>query len=82
MAADLSNTIVDVPGIKIGHSTNLKAVTGCTVVLCEKGAVAGIDQRGGGPGTKETDLLKPVNNVQKVHAVMLAGGTEPTALAR
>ena len=75
MIADSSNSIVDVPGIKIGHSTDLKAVTGCTVILCEKGAVAGVDQRGGGPGTKETDLLKPVNSVQKVHAIMLAGGS-------
>ena len=75
MAAALTNSIVDVPGIKIGHSTDLEAITGCTVVLCEKGAVAGVDQRGGGPGTRETDLLKPVNNVQKVHAVMLSGGS-------
>jgi len=75
MSAAPTNSIVDVPGIKIGHSTDLEAVTGCTVVLCEKGAVAGVDQRGGGPGTRETDLLKPVNNVQKVHAVMLSGGS-------
>ncbi len=75
MAALLTNSIVDVPGIKIGHATDLEAITGCTVVLCEKGAVAGVDQRGGGPGTRETDLLKPINNVQKVHAVMLSGGS-------
>jgi L-aminopeptidase/D-esterase-like protein len=75
MAAILTNSIVDVPGIKIGHATDLEAITGCTVVLCEKGAVAGVDQRGGGPGTRETDLLKPINNVQKVHAVMLSGGS-------
>lgn len=75
MPSPFTNSIVDVPGIKIGHSTDFDAITGCTVVLCEEGAIAGVDQRGGGPGTKETDLLNPVNNVQKVHAIMLSGGS-------
>lgn len=71
----LRNSITDVPGIEVGHSQNKKALTGCTVVLCRKGAVAGVDVRGGAPGTRETDLLSPINLVQKIHAVLLAGGS-------
>ena len=71
----MENSITDIPGIKIGHSQDLEGITGCTVILCEKGATGGVDQRGGGPGTRETDLLKPTNNVEKVHAVLLAGGS-------
>jgi L-aminopeptidase/D-esterase-like protein len=71
----LNNTITDVPGIEVGHAQNEEALTGCTVVLCRKGAAAGVDVRGGAPGTRETDLLNPVNLVQKVHAVLLAGGS-------
>lgn len=71
----MKNAITDIPGIKVGHAHDLEAITGCTVVLCEKGATAGVDQRGGGPGTRETDLLRPTNNVEKVHAVMLSGGS-------
>jgi L-aminopeptidase/D-esterase-like protein len=67
--------ITAVPGIRVGHATNLDGLTGCTVVLCEKGAVGGVDQRGGAPGTRETDLLRPLHLVQKVHAVLLAGGS-------
>ena len=69
------NAITDVPGLQVGHAQDMEALTGCTVVLCRKGAVAGVDQRGGAPGTRETDLLNPINLVQKVHAVMLAGGS-------
>jgi L-aminopeptidase/D-esterase-like protein len=69
------NSITDVPGIRVGHAQDGEALTGCTVILCEKGAVGGVDQRGGAPGTRETDLLKPVNAVEKVHAVLLAGGS-------
>lgn len=65
----------DIPGIKVGHSSNVEAATGCTVIICEKGAAAGVDVRGGAPGTRETDLLDPVNLVQEIHAVMLAGGS-------
>lgn len=68
-------SIINIPGISVGHATNPDAITGCTVILCEKGAVAGIDQRGGGPGTREIALLNPVNHVQKVHAILLAGGS-------
>jgi len=64
-----------VPGIKVGHHTLAERPTGCTVVLAEAGAVAGVDVRGGAPGTRETDLLDPVNMVQKVHAIVLAGGS-------
>jgi L-aminopeptidase/D-esterase-like protein len=70
-----NNTITDVPGIEVGQMQDETALTGCTVVLCRKGAVAGVDVRGGAPGTRETDLLDPVNLVQKVHAVVLAGGS-------
>jgi L-aminopeptidase/D-esterase-like protein len=69
------NSITDVPGIRVGHAQDGEALTGCTVILCEKGVVGGVDQRGGAPGTRETDLLKPVNAVEKVHAVLLAGGS-------
>ncbi len=71
----LAGTITDVPGIRVGHATDWEALTGCTVVLCEKGAVGGVDQRGGAPGTRETDLLRPLHLVQEVHAVLLAGGS-------
>ena len=62
-------------GLKVGHYTLAARPTGCTVVLAEAGAVAGVDVRGGAPGTRETDLLDPVNTVQKVHAVVLSGGS-------
>lgn len=64
-----------VPGIKVGHASDREAVTGCTVVLCPPGTVGGVDVRGGAPGTRETDLLRPMNLVQEVHAVLLAGGS-------
>lgn len=65
----------NIPGIKLGHAQNMKAATGCTVVICENGATAGVDVRGGSPGTRETDLLNPMNLVDKVHAVFLSGGS-------
>jgi L-aminopeptidase/D-esterase-like protein len=71
----LKNAITDVRGIEVGHAQNEEALTGCTVILCRKGAVAGVDVRGGAPGTRETDLLNPVNLVEKVHAIVLAGGS-------
>lgn len=71
----LNHTITDVSGIEIGHAQDDKALTGCTVILCRKGAVAGVDVRGSAPGTRETDLLNPINLVEKVHAVVLAGGS-------
>src|SRR5512134_1743468 len=70
-----ANAITDVRGIEVGHAQDEEALTGCTVILCRHGAVAGVDVRGGAPGTRETDLLNPVNLVEKVHAIILAGGS-------
>jgi L-aminopeptidase/D-esterase-like protein len=69
------NAITDVRGIEVGHAQDEEALTGCTAILCRRGSVAGVDVRGGAPGTRETDLLNPVNLVEKVHAVVLAGGS-------
>jgi len=71
----MKNAITDVPGIKVGHAQNLAAGTGCTVVLCEEGAVTAVDVRGGSPGTRETDCLHPANSVPKAHGVYLSGGS-------
>jgi len=68
-------SITDIEGIKIGHAQDIEGGSGCTVVLCEKGAFAGVDVRGGGPASRETELLKPVNMVEQIHAVMLSGGS-------
>lgn len=65
----------DISGIKVGHAQNFEAATGCTVVLCEKGAVAGVDVRGSSPSTRETDGLNPVNVRDCIHAVLLTGGS-------
>ena len=62
----MHNAITDVEGIKVGHYTDSDGITGCTVVLCEEGAVGGVDVRGSAPGTRETDLMRPVNQVQRV----------------
>lgn len=70
-----NRTITKVPGFLVGHSQDEEALTGCTVILCKKGAIGGVDQRGGAPGTRETDLLRPMHLVEKVHAVVLAGGS-------
>lgn len=67
--------ITDVRGIEVGHHTDTRRPTGCTVVLAREGAVAGVDVRGAAPGTRETDLLAPTNLVERVHAVMLSGGS-------
>src|SRR5574338_1489808 len=72
---ELQNSITDVPGIEVGHAQDGEALTGCTVILCRQGAVCGVDVRGGAPGTRETDLLNPLNLVEKVYALMLAGGS-------
>ena len=67
--------ISDITGFKIGHAQDFDAATGCTVILCERGAVTGVDVRGGSPGTRDTDALNPVNLRQSVHAVILSGGS-------
>jgi L-aminopeptidase/D-esterase-like protein len=69
------DAITDVPGIKVGHAHDVEALTGCTVILCEGGAVGGVDQRGGAPGTRETDPLRPMHLVERVHAIVLSGGS-------
>ena len=69
------NALTDVAGIRVGHYTDREAATGCTVILCEQGAVGGVDVRGSAPGTRETDLLHPMNMVQQIHAVLLSGGS-------
>jgi L-aminopeptidase/D-esterase-like protein len=67
--------ITAVSGIRVGSAQDSKALTGCTVILVEEGATCGVDVRGGAPGTRETDVLDPVNTVDQVHAVVLTGGT-------
>ncbi|GAA0102399.1 P1 family peptidase [Paraclostridium bifermentans] len=69
------NNILDVKGIKVGQVEDKEGLTGCTVIICEDGGVCGVDVRGSAPGTRETDLLDPINMVQKVHAIVLSGGS-------
>jgi len=71
----MRDSIADVPGIRVGNAQNRETARGCTVVLCEKAKTAGVDVRGGSPGTRETDLLNPVNMVQAPHAIYLSGGS-------
>lgn len=75
LPAGLTGSICDVPGIAVGHATDLDAVTGCTVILCDGGTVGGVDVRGAAPGTRETDLLRPENTIEQVNAVLLTGGS-------
>jgi L-aminopeptidase/D-esterase-like protein len=70
-----AGSLTDVPGVRVGHFTDSRRPTGCTVVMTEDDAVAGVDVRGSAPGTRETDLLQPANLVEKVNAVMLSGGS-------
>ncbi len=74
-ARSASGSLVDVAGLEVGNAQDEAGLTGCTVVLCRRGAVGGVDVRGSAPGTRETDLLDPINRVQRVHAVLLAGGS-------
>lgn len=71
----MNRTITSVPGIEAGHYTDLLNATGCTVILCRKGAVGGVDVRGGSPGTRETNLLEPARRVDQLFAVALSGGS-------
>ena len=71
----MNGTLTDVPGLEVGHYTDLTGGTGCTVVLSRDGAVGGVDVRGAAPGTRETDLLRPDNSVERVHGILLSGGS-------
>ncbi len=71
----LNYTLTRIHGIRVGHAQDLDALTGCTVILCPPGTVGGVDQRGGAPGTRETDLLRPLHLVEHVNAILLAGGS-------
>lgn len=68
-------SITEIKGIRIGHAQNMEGGTGCTAIFCPEGVVAGVDVRGGGPATRETDLLNPVNMIEKVHCIMVNGGS-------
>ncbi len=70
-----SSSITDVGGVEVGHFTDSRRPTGCTVIITRAGAVGGVDVRGAAPGTRETDLLHPSNLIDRVHAVLLAGGS-------
>ena len=67
--------ITDIAGLKVGHFTDARRPTGCTVLLCERGVMAGVDVRGAAPGTRETDLLHPLATIETVHALLLTGGS-------
>src|SRR5438445_9729565 len=71
----MATSIADIPGIRVGHWTDLDAATGCTVVLCETAVCAGVDVRGAAPATRETDLLRPGSLVGRAHAILLSGGS-------
>lgn len=71
----MNGTIIDVPGVKVGHAQNQEALTGCSVIMLDQPSVCGVDVRGSAPGTRETDLLDPVNLVNAVHAICLSGGS-------
>ena len=71
----LNSSITAVAGLEAGHYTDRAHGTGCTVIICREGAVGGVDVRGGSPGTRETDLLRPMHRVDRVHAVVLSGGS-------
>jgi L-aminopeptidase/D-esterase-like protein len=69
------SSFLDVPGLKVGHCTDLRRPTGCTVILCEQGAGAAVSVRGYSTGTREIQLLEPLHSIQQVHAILLTGGS-------
>jgi L-aminopeptidase/D-esterase-like protein len=71
----MHDDITDIAGLRVGHDTNVEAGTGCTVILCDLPAIAGVDVRGGAPATREIDLLRPMHMVEEIHAVVLTGGS-------
>ena len=70
-----NQSLTALDGFRVGHAHNLDGPTGCTAIICPPGTVGGVDQRGGAPGTRETDLLRPLHLIEHVHAIMLAGGS-------
>src|SRR5437870_4562552 len=74
-SSPLSGSICDVGGVKVGHYTDLRRPTGCTAILTEEGMTAGVDVRGSAPGTRETDLLNPLNTVETIDGILLSGGS-------
>lgn len=71
----IAGCITDVPGVKLGHAHSAAGLTGCSVVLLEEGAIAGIDIGGSAPGTRETEMLNPTNQIVRIHSLLLAGGS-------
>ncbi len=74
-SVDMGGSLTDVHGVRVGHFTETRRPTGCTVILFDAPAIAGVDVRGSAPGTRETDLLNPMNSVERVNAILLAGGS-------
>ena len=75
MMTSNNQTITAIEGIRVGHSTNISAKTGCTVIFCPEGTTAGVDVRGAAPGTRETEAIRPGRLIQEVHAILLTGGS-------
>ncbi len=75
MMTSNNQTITAIEGIRVGHSTNISAKTGCTVIICPEGTIAGLDVRGAAPGTRETEAIRPGRLIQEVHAILLTGGS-------
>lgn len=75
MPNTMAKGLTDIPGIRVGHASDFEAITGCTVILCEKGAAAGVDLRGTATGTRELDALSPLHTVERIHAVLISGGS-------
>jgi L-aminopeptidase/D-esterase-like protein len=75
MSAPAAKGLTDIAGIKVGHASNYDALTGCTVILCEGGAVGGVDVRGSASGTQELELLNPLHLTERIHGIVLAGGS-------
>ena len=71
----MEKTILDIPGIEMGHATNTQEKTGCTILIFREGAIAGVDIRGSAPGTRETELLRPTYMLRKIYGIMLTGGS-------
>jgi L-aminopeptidase/D-esterase-like protein len=67
--------LTDIPGIRVGHVSDYESITGCTAILCEQGAIGGVDIRGGASGTQEIDTLSPGHVTDQVHGILLAGGS-------